>query len=165
MIFDRLVPLVIRQLKDNGFYYKSRTNIQKIIYFSLNVNERGNYYVPYLYGPYSEDVQIAILDYEIFQHDVPDILNDKEKEISHRIEKTIEFLKKEGITQIQDLALLSKIHFLTIQKRIEDNSSIKKFGLLLGWEEVAKISEGKLNHLKNISRELEDYVHHKTSFG
>ena len=165
MIFDRLVPLVVKKLEDHGFYHKSRTNIQKIIYFSLEQGERNNYYIPYLYGPYSEDVQIAILDYEIFQHNIPDKLNDEEKEIYRCIEKTIEFLKKKGITKIKDLALLSKIHFLTIQKGIDNNSLLRKVGLLLGWEELAKIPLKKLDRLKEISRELEEYVHHKTSSG
>ncbi len=79
------------------------------------------------------------------------------------LKKTIEFLEKKRITKIQDLALLSKIHFLTIQKGVVDNSLIRKIGLLLGWEEIAKIPLKKLNRLKETSRELEEYVHHKTS--
>lgn len=166
MIFNKLVPLVIQELRKKGFYHRSRTTIQKVIYFSLNTNERKNYYIPYLYGPYSEDVQIAILNYETFHsfhYDVSDTLNDEEEKIYHRIKKTIEFLKKKEITQIQNLALLSKVHFITIQKGIEDNSLIRKYGLLLGWKKVSEISLEELNRLKEISRELEDHVHNQTS--
>ena len=162
-MIDTLVKITKDMLKQyNKFPENSRTLIQKVIYFSLNKEERDVYYIPYLYGPYSEDVQIILLNPEYTNSGVEDESIIKYKK--ENIKKTLEFLDKKNITSIKDIAKLSKVHYILIQKNITGENEIKKWGKLLGWYEIHNTDPEELKLLMEESRGIEEYVHNQRGY-
>ena len=164
-MIDTLVKITKDMLKQyNKFVENSRTLIQKVIYFSLNKEERDIYYIPYLYGPYSEDVQIILLnpEYKYKNNEIESEIAIKSKK--GNIKKTLEFLDRENFTSIKDIAKLSKVHYILIQKNIREEKEIKKWGKLLGWSEIHNIDSNELKLLIEKSRGIEEYVHNQRGY-
>ncbi|NPB03613.1 MAG: hypothetical protein GXO39_04275 [Thermotogae bacterium] len=155
MKFVRLVSFTLHRLKEAGFNSRSKTTVQKVIYFSLSEEERKKYYVPFLCGPYSEDVQLALLECTSSLLDVQTDLKEEERHVVSRIEKNVKLLKQRNVIRPCDLALLSQVHFLLVQKGFSDDASLKKAGRLFGWHRLAELPASRLNYLKEVSEELQ----------
>lgn len=118
-----------------------RTNIQKLIFFSIKDRKEMNaYYEPYHYGPYSEDVQVAVQALEargiISYADFKGYSFDEQKfseylEMTQRntdskyvanIEKEISFLRKNKITAVNKIAAFAKVYYYYIISEDRDDS-------------------------------------------
>ena len=58
---EKIVAYAMKKLKENDRL--GRTFVQKIVYFFLDEKKRFALYSPYLYGPYSSQVQRIIQFY------------------------------------------------------------------------------------------------------
>lgn len=54
------VYVAVNELRRHQLFV-GKTNIQKIIYFAMPAEHRKQYYHPYYYGPYSEDIQKIVV--------------------------------------------------------------------------------------------------------
>lgn len=140
-----------------------KTILQKIIYFAAG-EESNLRYVPYLYGPYSSDVQLSIQDLvenkyitvkSVGDYEVPgkyiksELQNPIRDSILVKIDKVISFLKKHNLTHQKEMAYLAKIYMFmrAFQDKKEDElvdiiNSRAKFN---GWNELSKLENDRLN--------------------
>lgn len=150
-----------------------KTILQKIIYFAAG-EESNLRYVPYLYGPYSSDVQLSIQDlvennyitvksvgdYEVTEKYKSKLQNTNSREsILVKINKVISFLKKHELTFQKEMAYLAKIYMFmkAFQDKKEEDELVAiihsqaKFN---GWNELCKLENDKLRHYIDLSENL-----------
>jgi uncharacterized protein YwgA len=129
MYIAELVLHSIKILKENDFM-SGRTNIQKLIFFSIkDKREMYAYYEPYHYGPYSEDVQVAVQalearkmisyknnqGYFFDEQKFDDYLNmtrhNTDSKYVNNIEREVSFLRNKKIISVKEIAAFAKVYY------------------------------------------------------
>lgn len=141
-----------------------RTAIQKIAYFALLPGERNALYEPYLYGPYSDAIQGAVIGLERrdFFEETAEKCPDSWKKA---VDRVLETLCKHCIYKLQDLVFLSKVHYLRNLMDPQANTAstvndsqlipeIKQKAKILGWKEVSDASPEKLKQMIRLAQEI-----------
>ncbi|MCF6191725.1 MAG: hypothetical protein L3J76_01135 [Candidatus Hydrothermae bacterium] len=141
-IRSRLEETLYMQLLANR-----RTAIQKIAYLALSPDERKVLYRPYLYGPYSDAIQGAIVGFEQGDFDhalMKDLCLNKRKQ---SVERVIARLAEEKVFTLRDLVLLTKVHLLTTMgETTEDPELVKTKARRIGWREILELDPSQLMH-------------------
>ncbi|XRO75235.1 hypothetical protein ACO3TA_07635 [Methanocaldococcus sp. 28A] len=160
-----VIAYIINKLKENGMY--GRTYVQKITYF-IFPELRKELYIPYLYGPYSPNIQRVIQYLEVN----PKLVSIWEKEIESsneyksKIDKLIEFIKNENIS-VKEISLLAKINYIlyTIKKdkgdealSKEDIELMKLKSKILGWTELSSLNDNKIQSLIEKMKKIEEII-------
>ena len=146
------VYYTINRLKKLNYPYKSRALVQKIIYLSLPSQQRIKHYRPYMWGPYSDGVQIYIIDYHThraYESKSPDPV------IRDRINTVISLLKKRKSKAAPYSILLSMIHYISVVKNISEVREIKKFARVMGWTCLSRLPSRKILMLREKALEIE----------
>lgn len=163
-----LVSYIRKRLKESSHqewatWASRRTAIQKIAYFALSPEERRELYEPYLYGPYSNAVQGAIIGLER-----GDFSEETAKQCPESwqkaVDRVLEALGELRIFRLQDLVLLSKVHFLyELYEGIPDSqaepegptSKIKSKAQSLGWKEILSLQREDLEQKIRETRQIQ----------
>lgn len=148
-----------------------KTIIQKVIYLTFSEDHRKKFYIPYLYGPYSETVQLMVdslisSNYIIYSPEkkglsLSDSIVDKPTKFSEPYEKrfqtVIEFLFNNNFNSTKDVSNLSKINMLVNNNNghSHDPTFLKDRASLLGWHELANLSPEEINSIVIKSDELD----------
>lgn len=182
-MFDLVVYTIKKAediFKDKSICF-GKTLLQKIIYFSLLDEQQNGFYVPYHYGPYSEQVQRTIGD--LYFHDfiensennpvfiqfrqskkekIDNYLKQHEKSIDNQIKENIEKVMRfilNNKLSVKDISLLGKIDI--IKKRMfkgkneKNRQSIADKSVFLGWQdEINSISETDFSKYEKYISEL-----------
>jgi len=163
------VYVAVNELRRHQLFV-GKTNIQKIIYFAMPAEHRKQYYHPYYYGPYSEDIQktvVSLLKKEGI-HNLEQLGTGDEKGLSLSEDKddilkalpvTAGFFKQNNITRTNDISFLAKVHLLSRSKREDARNNlagyIKNQARYLGWEELAEAPIEKIQTNINLADKLE----------
>ncbi|MCB9211506.1 MAG: hypothetical protein H6609_19245 [Ignavibacteriales bacterium] len=174
-MLSKYILYAINQLNSNSIK-TGKTFIQKLIYFSLPPDQRHKYYIPYFYGPYSENVQQllnSLIDgnYLTYENKVLnskyDIKLDKPNVLSSRFDKTITFLLSKNINSTKDISLLAKTFMILddnnlIDKKAKANQSqlniLRNSASLIGWMELINLEDSELRKYITLSKELESNI-------
>jgi len=157
--FIYLVNEVKRILEEFNYPKDKRTLIQKVLYFSFDKENRERLFIPYLYGPYSRDIQLAIFAAEKEEGFRLDSKKTSwQGEVLSNVRKVLEFFTENEIKNLKDIANISKIHYLYIQKEIEDINRIKNIARFLSWLEIYKMNNADIKNLKKMAERIEQNV-------
>lgn len=163
------VAAAVKKLGEKGVG-AGKTNVQKLIYFSLPEEERGSYYYPYRYGPYSGLVQQAIgsllnmriLDYEGTRLSMKqrwDLPRERDP-IIDRLEIASSFLSNRKLTATDQIATLAKIHLLSRTQREDAKRDlpghIQSQARFLGWRELAGTDRETISTYLGLAQQLEN---------
>lgn len=134
-----------------------KTFIQKVLYLSLPKESRESYYVPYFFGPYSENVQLLLkslefsgyINYDPSLHRY-ELLKSydrfEEDDITQRINIALDFLIQHNITSTQKISKLAKTFMILDANNMLNNGHktddavklIKERADSVGWNELSK---------------------------
>jgi len=155
-----LVNEVKKILEEFGYPKDKRTLIQKVFYFSFDKERREKLFIPYLYGPYSRDIQLAIIALEKKKEPQLDSKRNFEQEkLLNNVKNILGFFTKNEIKNLKDIANISKVHYLYIQKGIENVDKIKNISRFLSWLEIYKMNNEHIEKLKKVAKEIEQNVY------
>lgn len=157
-----------------------RTSLQKLIYFVLPEN-RDDYYRPYYYGPFSDQVQQtvhALVQSRFFAEvagrgytlgtaqfatqglNLATMLSGQP--VERRIQGVADFLKQNQITAANDISDLAKVHYLSVRIQKQAGADlvpfIKNTAKYLGWSSVANMQDSKVDDLYTMARQIENIV-------
>lgn len=150
-----------------------KTTLQKIIFFSLQEEARGQLYRPYFYGPYSKSVQIVTdrliqtgyIDYNEdksrfeLKKDIETSRINADKTTLERIFITVDYLAQENLCTAQEIAFLSKVFFFDKSKPQETEdfySFIKQKSKMYEWAELVKANQSKIDQNLALTHKLEE---------
>ena len=150
-MLKEIVAYTFKRLREENLY--ARTFIQKIVYFTLDSEERKQLYIPYRYGPYSESVQRLVQFLEANPTVVNKWIFGKELDIQQKVDRIIELIKTRKM-RTTDIALLSKVYFLKNDEGISDIPSIKETSYALGWREVFEKEDKEIKKILNGAEKL-----------
>ncbi|QAR32151.1 hypothetical protein EP073_01675 [Geovibrio thiophilus] len=157
-----IVLNIVHELGQKGFN-TGRTNIQKIAFFSFT-KTRDEYFVPYHYGPYSEDIQTTIhsLQYkEIIDYGDKGYQTNQHKESTYNtnIKATISFLESKGLKDsVNKIALLAKVFFFYKKNSAKNDTELVAMIKTLSkfmWPEVSQKTESELKRYITMAKELD----------
>jgi uncharacterized protein YwgA len=150
-----------------------KTFIQKVLYLSLPKESRDSYYIPYFYGPYSENVQMLLkslefsryIEYDNNNHRyklIKDIEGLKEDETDKRIITVLEFLSKNYITNTKSISNLAKTFMILDANNSLNNGHktdnlvrlIKENADFVGWKELSTSDNDTLRKYLKQSKKL-----------
>lgn len=127
-----------------------KTFIQKVLYLSLPKGSRDLYYIPYYYGPYSENIQMLLKSLEFsgyIQYDyhlhryifLKSFVRFEKDDIANRINITLDFLVENNINNIRKISNLAKTFMI-----LDANNSLK--------------NGHKVDDMVNLIKERADFV-------
>lgn len=112
-------------------------------------------YTPYLYGPYSEEVQLTIqsmIKKGIIFYDLDKGFNIKSSSQieNQQIKRVVDFLGEEQYCERNEIALLSKVFYFYSKNRGKSEDEIKNIiknkGIFI-WGELGELEDSKLEKL------------------
>jgi uncharacterized protein YwgA len=175
-IYDLVSYAIVKanqDLKDTNISF-GKTMIQKIIYFSLNDEDKLKHFRPYFFGPYSDEVQACIgaLSYEKFIHNneneffisSSDTLKNKVKKMNlgsieyNRIDSIIHFIKNNKI-DYKKLSLMGKIniinHYFEGREILSiTDDFIRSKEVNFNWNDFRNIQQNRFDECINSLNEL-----------
>ncbi|MGK9369942.1 hypothetical protein ACSSWA_13680 [Melioribacter sp. Ez-97] len=147
--------------------YIGKTIIQKVIYLTFSEEHRRKFYIPYLYGPYSEMVQLMVdsliySNYIIYSSDKKSLTLSKSLENKNfsfsepykkRFEYVLNFLFTNNVTSTEKISYLAKINMLVHNNNgtSRDPTFLKERASLLGWKDLASLKENDIKNLLDLS--------------
>jgi len=149
-----------------------KTFIQKVLYLSLPEDERDLYYIPYYYGPYSENVQMLLkslvfidyIDYNEIDHSFQLKKTDDSliKYENERIKFLIDFLIKNDIKNTSKISNLAKTFMILDANNSLKNGHrideliklIKERADFVGWKELSKYDNDLISGYIKLSKKL-----------
>jgi uncharacterized protein YwgA len=168
-----LVLYSILKLNETSLDF-GKTMVHKIIYFSSSKDGRDKYYIPYYYGPYSEEVQNnlnelkynSIIDItstpkikfsENYKNKIPSYLDRQTKKYPeyqktfHNIEKIVKSISKKSLNT-NEFSILAKIHLIN-ERQLGNNGldnisakDIKYYSGYYNWGDFKNLSHEKIDN-------------------
>lgn len=160
MLIPEQIICAIRSLREKNIYV-GKTVIQKVLFFASQ--ERDLIYTPYLYGPYSEEVQLTlqsmikkgIISYDFDKGFNIELSTDLPE--SQRIKKVVDFLANNQYQERNKIALLSKVFYFYSKNSDKSENEIKNIiknkGIFI-WGELGELDDDNLEKLLKDSIEL-----------
>lgn len=175
-MLDYVIYALRNSNKTPGF---CKTMLHKVLYFSLNKEDRVESFRPYFYGPYSDDVQFQInslnkvkllkydgdkpsFDDKSDEYKIIDTYFSKhEKEfaknpVCKKITTILNFIKDENLNAAR-LSEIAKFHIIMERKlKIDDPkdnnvtlAKIKEASVFYNWNAFDKMTENKFEKIKD----------------
>lgn len=144
-----------------------KTIIQKVIYLTFSEEHRKKFFIPYLYGPYSETIQLMVdslmsSNYIInslssrglaLSDELSNVPSSFSEPYQKKFKDVLKFLFKNNITSTKDISNLSKINMLVHNNNgnSHDPVFLKSRAALLGWQELANLNKENIKSLLKLS--------------
>ncbi|MHB1645893.1 MAG: hypothetical protein ACYCSW_05215 [bacterium] len=160
MKLSNFILSAIKELNTKDIFV-GKTVIQKIVFFSLP--EEQDIFKPYLYGPYSEDVQVTFRGLQFCnkikydEHKGYTIADSEQIEILPSVKKVVNFLYNKEIKERDDIANFSKIYYFYKKNIAKTGDKIEKIIKNNGpfiWHSLSKLTEAEISKFLQYSKEL-----------
>lgn len=143
-----------------------KTILQKVVYFSFDEENRGKFYIPYVYGPYSEAIQLmvdSLISENYLSYNNKKLLTTKhsidsfQDPFPKRFSTTVTFLFKNKIKTAGEISNLAKLNIIVSNNNGDSHnpSFIKERAKMLGWSELSSLSTKEISTLLEINDRLE----------
>jgi uncharacterized protein YwgA len=150
-----------------------KTFIQKLLYLSFDKVQRETFYIPYHYGPYSEDVQYVLnsllsFDYIKYYNSNKSLISfveipkfeQNELSFKDRINSIINFLRSNSLATTKEISFFSKVQMIlenNIDFKGDKVKLVKNRSELLGWEELSLLDAKRIKNYIELSKEFNNF--------